>query len=831
LLPAILCPSLVICAALAQNERAAEKVKVEAKPIPRPTAVSPENGISIGAAKVFDNRALTLMLESLGDALRGLQIVDQDPLRKNLGLIQGSRSEEVSRALELSYGGTPKVENTAESSTEAINDLKRTFQDGKIDAKTYEDYLEKLVERKLTEKGSNKTVTTTSERTPAAPKLGDFVSTPGGMPAYGQNPSDLLSDQVNLTYQIFNLRMLLERSLTDRLIGKDARLQAVLGFNVSLDPPKDAPDAAAVVEITVEGMENQPVSLVAMMPQEKTYNAVALSTKTNAFGGAAVARMFTVGYSERRRGQNYYLYRDNDTLSFERMATPNGSVTFGWQFRPVLGRRSVAPGLRQMLAVISLPRTDKLSDKTSVKLKLTMRTYWRKYYSGNLTSANRENIGPWPWVKKVATLATTEPVPNGAHAWRHQNETGTEVEVPTTTGSQAALEPTIKDVAWYKLDDKTALVSIRGENFFTGTAVAMGGSRHTSAADGLIVKSTQAMDVITPMDNLGAGDAAVIGRYGGTTPLRINKNCAPSLPPENIKLFDAVAGQRRLYLRFTHNCETPPNIAPAVFVAGKALPNVYSRAFGSEIVVEADVPDSQVQKGGSAMVTFPFLWAWGGSVPLYDTSAVYKVERVGDADRTDLIIRKSDAPFESDLLYPERGRDWRVDLDGSEFRLAPGSQLFLINASALMLRAVAPKNPKLILYEPDRSAPGNFIPHVLDVPEAKPKAKAAVEAADPSKLIIETNDTPRLLFEGTKVGDVDSVLVGNFPPIKPEYDAEKKQLTVFVNQQITANPARLTLQFRDVAGKLLGTVELVVKARPKQTAPAPKAAAAAKGGK
>jgi hypothetical protein len=110
----------------------------------------------------------------------------------------------------------------------------------------------------------------------------------------------------------------------------------------------------------------------------------------------------------------------------------------------------------------------------------------------------------------------------------------------------------------------------------------------------------------------------------------------------------------------------------------------------------------------------------------------------------------------------------------------------------------------------------------------KPKPKAAVEALDPAKLAIETNDTPKLVFEGTKVADVDSVLVGNFTPIKPEYDADKKQLTIFINQQITANPAKHTLQFRDAAGKLLGTVELVVKARPKPAAPETKPMAPAK---
>ncbi len=80
------------------------------------------------------------------------------------------------------------------------------------------------------------------------------------------------SDQVNLTYQIFNIRMLLERSLSDRLLPNDRgpRRQAVLGFNVqaSIRPMLER-DAAAIVEITVDG--GGEVELVGLMPQEKTY--------------------------------------------------------------------------------------------------------------------------------------------------------------------------------------------------------------------------------------------------------------------------------------------------------------------------------------------------------------------------------------------------------------------------------------------------------------------------------------------------------------------------------------------------------------------------------
>jgi hypothetical protein len=66
---------------------------------------------------------------------------------------------------------------------------------------------------------------------------------------------------------------------------------------------------------------------------------------------------FQVSGGYRKRNQTFYVYRDTDTLAYERM-TDGGELVFGWMFRPVLGRRSVSPGLRQLLAVISLPRID-----------------------------------------------------------------------------------------------------------------------------------------------------------------------------------------------------------------------------------------------------------------------------------------------------------------------------------------------------------------------------------------------------------------------------------------------------------------------------------------
>lgn len=82
-----------------------------------------------------------------------------------------------------------------------------------------------------------------------------MIAAPGAFTGlkYGPSASDLLSEQVDVTYQIINLQMLLDRSLSDRLLNSsfNARLQTVVGFNVSIDPPRNAENAVALVEITL----------------------------------------------------------------------------------------------------------------------------------------------------------------------------------------------------------------------------------------------------------------------------------------------------------------------------------------------------------------------------------------------------------------------------------------------------------------------------------------------------------------------------------------------------------------------------------------------------
>ncbi len=420
--------------------------------IPNPPKMD-ARGIAVGAPKAFDNRTLNLMLERLNRQLAGINVIDQNALAKAIGAVQGSRIQETSRSLTIQGPATPSLQTEHDTSSNLTPPATVP-----------------------TTTDSTKQTSTTPGITPAAPALPDLNSVPTALTnlQYSMSASDLLNEQVDLTYEVINIQMLLDRSLSDRLLtpGLKPRLQSVIGLNVTIDPPRDAENAEAVVEITLRckvaaecKTDAGEPSLVAAMPQEHTYNSVALNSKSNAFGGSAVIKLVTVGYSERHRGQTYYMFRDNDTISFQKQSAPgSGGITFGWAFRPVLGRKSVSPGTRQLFAVVSLPKDDEpQSDATKTEhFSVDVKAYWRKYDPGSLTSSNDKEIRPWSKIGHILSLGTSLTyAPSG-----NTDITGYDLAVPLTSSYLSALRPIIQSVTWRRVGNKQAVVAVTGQHFF-----------------------------------------------------------------------------------------------------------------------------------------------------------------------------------------------------------------------------------------------------------------------------------------------------------------------------------------------------------------------------
>ncbi len=272
------------------------------------------NGVVVGRAKQFDNRSLTLILEQLDAALARLNVVSQS-IAQNLGALQEQRSTDWSRSLSLAYGAGDKPPAAGDGAKGDGQSNKQA--DGSADK---------------------------ADGGAAAKRNSPAASPPQGFaPQFASAAGDALTEQMSLAYQIVNLN---ERALSDRLWGEGSRLQVVLGFQVSINPPSWAKDCAAVVEVEVKVPDGvQPISVVAMIPQEKTYNVATLSSISDSLDGSVVSALWRAGASIGRRRNDIFSRRKARSTPFPTSPAPAGrrsrsprpcSRKRGW-------RRSAAP--------------------------------------------------------------------------------------------------------------------------------------------------------------------------------------------------------------------------------------------------------------------------------------------------------------------------------------------------------------------------------------------------------------------------------------------------------------------------------------------------------
>ncbi len=499
------------------------------------SAQDPGNGIHVGEAKVFDARQLTIMLDSLSHSLQGMTFINQGALANALGNVQGYQNTDTSSALFLNGAVGPQAaavfaNNLPAGSSSSSASASQTS--GTSSAPTFTINVNPPTSFTTGTTASTTTPSTASTSPtgygPSAPTLPTLQTAPTYNPSFGPSGGDLLNDEVNLTYQIFNLSTLLNRSLTDRTYQGQSRLQAVVGFDIDIEPDARAQGAVAVVEVTASMNScpaaddlspcntNETPKIVAMMPEQGSHNAATLTQKANSFGGALAAQVFSVGVAGQKRSQTFYLYRDIDTLSFQepvpdrdgsaretdsrRCHSNSPCLYFGWQFRPVLGRPTVEAGLRHMIVVLSLPASD--LEKGSPALDIHVRTHWEPYDKKAQTTTRHRYFC---WDKCVYARSTEYTQPP--------------VAVPRTLTYQKELGPTITAVKWLPTDNATGVALVTGTNFFPGTTVRLGNKTYTGNNDGLTLKSDDELEITAPFTAALVG-GAVSGRYGEAKALK-----------------------------------------------------------------------------------------------------------------------------------------------------------------------------------------------------------------------------------------------------------------------------------------------------------------------
>jgi hypothetical protein len=392
------------------------------------------------------------------------------------------------------------------------------------------------------------------------------------------------------------------------------------------------------------------------MPQEKTYNASALSSSSTAFGGSAVAKIITIGYNQRKRSQTFFLYRDSDTLAIERQPVGN-SVTFGWVFRPVLGRRSISAGMRQMFAVVALPETDLSSDVAASSLSVSAKTYWLHFDKGTLTTLRHP--GFWDWSAKRLPPGTTT--------------TFASVDVFPTAPVEAALHPTVRSVQLLHTTSGSTVLQIEGENFFTGTTVTIGDKTYRTTDDGLFLKSSQTMLLTANADTLSHSMNAVVnGRYGKSVSLYnvspAGITIVPRLNPDGLKFTELVlqirSGDPAGSLTRAQIDNFP---RPLVTLNGATVPypltlqdiseNVSGAAGATRtyILATVTVPNSMLQARDNRVgVIFPLIGnKWYAETVVYDDTGV-QIARISGGKTTTLLISRPGIQFTG---------NWRLLLD------------------------------------------------------------------------------------------------------------------------------------------------------------------------
>ena len=441
------------------------------------------NGIEVGQPKIYDDASLRMMLTAARNQLANISGLNQASLTQSIGAVSGARIDQSQIGLQVSGPSAPGIASTNTGATNSVTTngslpSQNTTIPGTVTV--------------ATQPTQNVTTTTTGAAPPAAPTVPAGI---GFTPPTGIAPSssDVLNEQMQLTYEIANLQLLLEGALSDRYVinQRFVKPRTTIGFPISLRPPARFKNAVAVVDVEVEtapqnladASQPEPPAITALLPREKTYNVSAMTDRTTSIGAGAVVGAVGVSGSYMRGKKTLYLVQDQDTVALQRPPDPNrGNVTsFLWEFRPVLGREYVRGGMKQTFVQLALPILSGVDCFGSIRI----RTYWRRF--------DRKN-GMTGDVIEGSLLASSR---NGAPL---------RFPIP-----HYDLTPFVEDIDYQDLGDGTVLVKVLG-TFLAGTYVQLGPTLY-AAGNGLIFEDN-GVKFVAPITALARWTGHIVARSG-----------------------------------------------------------------------------------------------------------------------------------------------------------------------------------------------------------------------------------------------------------------------------------------------------------------------------
>jgi hypothetical protein len=438
-----------------------------------------DNGITVGNPKIFDTFALRQKLNVVATQLASISAFNAAQITGQYGTLQGISRDTSYFAAQITTSPTPSVVSTVAGATgnlvttanqanTATTNLQATCPTGYIPSLatgnsvsctqvtvTPQQALPVNVLTTTANPATTQTVTTadqpTSQTQTTTPSLTATVPvapvlTPIAAPTNtGVSSGDMLNEQFQLSAQLLTLQMLLQGASSDQILLSQerafgVRAQTTLGFPITIQTPKCFHDAVAEVRILVlpkrAALTSQPkLSIINLLPAQKTYNVAKVTSKADQFGAAVAIQAISLGFSTGKSKDRLYLAKDTDTVALEYTATSplamgeedvpegdcgdlpkevmagsdlqdgkydfNSAVMFGWQFRPVLGAPAVTDGQRTTFAQLALPSNGQDNFTPSVWIQ----TRWRHYDQKKQIVGNvHENSCGWKHLAEPVSI-------------------------------------------------------------------------------------------------------------------------------------------------------------------------------------------------------------------------------------------------------------------------------------------------------------------------------------------------------------------------------------------------------------------------------------------
>jgi hypothetical protein len=449
------------------------------------------NGIIVGAPKTYDDRGLQILLDAARSKLAGLQSIDSATIMSRIGSQQGASYSQTGISVNAGGPPIPGVATTAQTGN-SVN-TQASGNTGTANTSNNQTVLTGP---------STQTVATQAPLTAAAPSLpaNNGFTLPS---SFSTSASTAFNEQLQLTYEIAGYEMMLEGALSDRYtrievkgaLQQFVRRRTTIEIPIEIRNPKEYENAVAEVVVTASTFSpydaNAAPVVTAILPTEKSYNVAAITDHTTSIGGGMVTGVMSAGATLLFGHKTYYVVQDQDTIALQPTDKSRTTTSFGWQFRPVLGRKIVQPGMRHVFVQLAFPNLPDTASFGSV----TVATRWRKF-------------------DRKTGVVSPEPIPGSAST-----------DVLSVDLPHFDLTP---PVGVQKLEDNgdgTVTISVQGD-FLPGTWIRSGGQALSGGAANVLFDPS-GVRFVAPALQVALSPIYLVARSGEEVPILDPSEAAP----------------------------------------------------------------------------------------------------------------------------------------------------------------------------------------------------------------------------------------------------------------------------------------------------------------